>query len=184
MLRTIDRIILVISSAIIVLLGAAVLASVPGAGYPSSFAMNFYGTLLENKVLTVAASVLVVLVVLYLVSLALRSEDERKPIVVTTAMGEVQISMAAVESIARRVARSVRGVRDAEARADGVGGEPADTGVAVSLRLEVSSDSSIPTVVEQIERDLAEAINSSCGIPVKKVRTFVRSIGPEASKLN
>lgn len=183
-MKTIDRIVLVISSAIIVLLGAAVLASVPGAGYPNSFAMNFYGTLLENKILTVAASVLVVLVVLYLVSLALRSEDDRKPIVVTTGMGEVQISMAAVESIARRVAKAVRGVRDADARADSADGEPAGAGVVVSLRLEVTSDSGIPAVVEQIERDLAEAINTSCGVPLKKVRTFVKSIGPESNKLS
>ncbi|OPZ61491.1 MAG: hypothetical protein BWY85_02388 [Firmicutes bacterium ADurb.Bin506] len=56
--------------------------------------------------------------------------------------------------------------------------------MVVSLRLEVTSDSGIPAVVEEIERDLAEAIQSSCGIPLKKVRTFVRSIGPEMSKLN
>ena len=178
-MKVIDRVVLVISSIIIVILGAAVLASVPGADRDGSFSMAFYDTLRENKALTVAASVLVVLVVLYQVSLALRTDDERRPIVATTALGQVQISMAAVESIAKRVARSVNGVRDVDARAEG---DASGEGVSIQLRLEVSADSSIPDVVEGIERELAATISATCGLPLKKVHTLVKSVGPESSK--
>ena len=85
--------------------------------------------------------------------------------------------MAAVESI-EEVARSVNGA----AMLTPGEGDASGEGVSIQLRLEVSADSSIPDVVEGIERELAATISATCGLPLKKVHTLVKSVGPESSK--
>lgn len=178
MLKTFDRFILIISGAVIVMLGTIVLASVAGSGFPNSFAIDFYHMVLEHSAATVAASVAVVLIVLYQVALALRPQNERHPISISTALGDVQISMQAVELIARRAAQSVSGVRDVEAKAESDG-----QGITVYARLYVHANVSIPATVENMERVLVEAFSESCGLPVKRVHTVVKGVGPEQSKL-
>ena len=122
-MKALDRVVLVVAAASIVVLNAVVLASVAGPGFPNGFAMDFFGAVSEHKLATAAVAALMLLVVLYLVSAVLRGDEEPTPIVVNTALGDVRISMSAIEAIVRRAARQVTGIRevDAEATGDGKG---------------------------------------------------------------
>ena len=176
-MKTLDRVVLVVAAASIVVLSAVVLASVAGPGFPNGFAMDFFGAVSDHRLATVAASVLMVLIVLYLVSAALRSEGEPTPIVVNTALGDVRISMSAIEAIVRRAARQVSGIREVDAEASGDA-----EGLSVFTRIQVLPDVSIPDVCERLESELSAAFTTMVGLPVKSVHTVVRGVAHERSK--
>ena len=176
-LKTLDRVVLVVAAAFVVMLSAVVLASVAGPGFPNGFAMDFFGAVSEHKLVTAAVGILMALVVLYLISAALRSEDEPTPIVVNTALGDVRISMSAIEAIVRRAARQVSGIREVDAQATGDA-----EGIAVSTKIQVYPDVSIPEVCERLENELSTAFTAMVGLPVKSVHTIVRGVAHERSK--
>ncbi|MCR4427106.1 MAG: alkaline shock response membrane anchor protein AmaP [Firmicutes bacterium] len=176
-MRLIDRIVLVLSVVITAVLAAGVLVSTAGNQFPSDFALRAYDVATRNRIPTALGGVLVVLVMLYVLVLALRPEREPKSIVSATALGDVRISMTAVETLARKVAKHVRGIRDVEAIADG-----ASDGLAIVMKLQVYPDVSIPQVCEELERELAEFIRFAVGVPVKAVHTVVKSVAHDQSK--
>ena len=73
-MKALDRVVLVVAAASIVVLNAVVLASVAGPGFPNGFAMDFFGAVSEHKLATAAVAALMLLVVLYLVSAVLRGD--------------------------------------------------------------------------------------------------------------
>ena len=48
-MKALDRIVLVVAAASIVMLSAVVLASVAGPGFPNGFALDFFGAVSEHK---------------------------------------------------------------------------------------------------------------------------------------
>ncbi len=177
-MKTLDRVVLIVAAAFLVALSAVVLASVTGPGFPNGFALDFFGAVSEHKLVTAAVGVLIVLVVLYLISAALRGDgDEPAPIVVNTTLGDVRISMSAIEAIVRRAARQVSGIREVDAEAAGD-----SEGISVSTRIQVYPDVSIPEVCERLEAELSTAFAAMVGLPVKSVHTVVRGVAHERSK--
>jgi len=176
-LKAVDRIVLVVAAASIVMLSAVVLASVAGPGFPNGFALDFFGAVAEHKLVTGAVAVLMLLVVIYLVSAVLRGEDEPTPIVVNTALGDVRISMSAIEAIVRRAARQVSGIREVDAEATGDA-----EGLSVFTKIQVYPDVSIPDVCERLENELSAVFTAMVGLPVKSVHTVVRGVAHERSK--
>jgi uncharacterized alkaline shock family protein YloU len=176
-LKTLDRVVLILAAASIVMLSAVVLASVAGPGFPNGFAMDFFGTVSEHKLVTAAVAAVMLLIVLYLVSAVLRSDEEPTPIVVNTALGDVRISMSAIEAIVRRAARQVSGIREVDAEATGDA-----EGLSVVTKIQVYPDVSIPEVCERLENELSAVFTAMVGLPVKSVHTVVRGVAHERSK--
>jgi uncharacterized alkaline shock family protein YloU len=176
-LKTVDRVILIATAIIIIFLGSVVIASVSGAGFPNAFAITFYDSVASNKVLATIVGIVIVLVTLYVIMMALRSEEVAEPIITGTSLGDVQISMAAIEAIAQRAAQKVHGIRNVEAAAEGD-----EAGLTLYARIHVYPDVSIPEVCENLEKELSEAIHAIIGLPVKSVHTVVRGVSRMESK--
>jgi uncharacterized alkaline shock family protein YloU len=176
-LKTVDRVILLATAIIIVFLGSVVVASVSGAGFPNAFAIAFYDSVASNKVVATIVGIVVVLVTLYVIMMALRSEEVAKPIITGTSLGDVQISMTAVEAIAQRAAQKVHGIRNVEAAAEGD-----EEGLTLYARIHVYPDVSIPEVCENLEKELSEAMHAVIGLPVRAVHTVVRGVSRMESK--
>ena len=101
----------------------------------------FYDSVASNKVVATIVGIVIVLVTLYVIMMALRSEEVAKPIITGTSLGDVQISMTAVEAIAQRAAQKVHGIRNVEAAAEGD-----EEGLTLYARIHVYPDVSIPEV--------------------------------------
>ncbi|NLH86833.1 MAG: hypothetical protein GX460_01355, partial [Firmicutes bacterium] len=86
-MKTVDRVILLATAIIIVFLGSVVVASVSGAGFPNAFAIAFYDSVASNKVVATIVGIVIVLVTLYVIMMALRSEEVAKPIITGTSLG-------------------------------------------------------------------------------------------------
>lgn len=89
-------------------------------------------------------------------------------------LGEVRISLAAVESLVARVAREQRGVREVRSLADLSGGR-----ISVYLRTWVSPEASIPDLSVHLQREIARQVRHVTGAEVDQVRIDVVNLAPE-----
>lgn len=114
---------------------------------------------------------------LYLIVIAFTRQRGGQAVVHDTDLGEVRISLDAVENLVRRVARSVKGVRDI--RADVV---QAPAGLVVDLRGVISPEVSVPEVSAEIQQAVRQYVRRVVGVDVAEVRIRVENIANEARR--
>ncbi len=92
-------------------------------------------------------------------------------------LGEVRISIEAVENLVRKVARQVKGVR-------GVRGwvVPGGDRLNVRLRTIISPDVSVPDVSSDIQSAVRDCLKNVVGVEAGEVRVFVENISNEARR--
>lgn len=101
----------------------------------------------------------------------LRSRRGRNTIVHRNEMGDVHISLDAVENLIERAARHVRGVRNVKVDAEHTG-----SGLKVYLKAVISPESNVPTVTEEIQSRVHEYIKNTVGIELTDMRIYVHNI--------
>ncbi len=104
-------------------------------------------------------------------------QNPMETVVHETALGEVRISLRAIENLVKKVTRQVKGVRDVRAWVYALQG-----GVGVRLRTWVSPESNIPEVSEQIQRTVRSYVKNVVGVEANEVRLFVENITNEVRK--
>lgn len=92
-------------------------------------------------------------------------------------LGEVRISIGAVENLVRKVARQVKGVRDVRGWVSLAGGR-----INVRLRTVISPDVSVPEVSTSIQNTVRDCLQSVVGVEAGEVRVFVENISNEARR--
>lgn len=111
------------------------------------------------------------LVSLRLLLAGLRSRRGGKSITHHTNLGDVHVSLDAVENLVEKTARHTRGVRGVKVSVQHV-----DAGVSVMLKIVVSPDSNIPTVTDEIQQRVSESIKSTVGVEPADIRVMVDNI--------
>ncbi|WP_371369452.1 hypothetical protein SRRS_26150 [Sporomusa rhizae] len=101
----------------------------------------------------------------------LRSRKAKDTIVHHNDMGDVHISLDAVENLVEKVARHIRGVRGIK-----VNIKLADQGIAVQMKAIVSPESHVPTVASEIQTRVHEYIKNTVGIELADVQVMVENI--------
>jgi uncharacterized alkaline shock family protein YloU len=112
-----------------------------------------------------------------LLVLAFRPRDSRQQVVHETELGEVRISLDAVESLVNRVARQVKGVRDVRPRV-----ALNAAGIEAWLRVWVSPDVSIPGVAQELQEEIARSVQSVVGVGVSGLDIRVENITTEVRR--
>lgn len=95
-----------------------------------------------------------------------------------TELGEVRVSLGAVESLVKKVAHQVRGVRDIHAWV----GKNADGGIDVELQVVVSPESNIPSLSDEIQTSVRDYVHNVVGVTVGQVKVLVENISNEARR--
>lgn len=95
----------------------------------------------------------------------------------TTELGEVRISLDAVENLVRRVARSIKGVRDIKATVTN-----GPDGLVVFLRGVMSPEISVPVASEEIQQAVKSYVHRVVGVEVVEVRIAVDNISNESRR--
>lgn len=105
----------------------------------------------------------------------LRTGRERA-IVRATGLGEVHISLRAIQSLARRAASQIQGIREAEVHV-----RPALSGdVHVQIHLTVLPDESIPELCDEVQARVDQYLRQTAGVSAGQITVWVRSIAREA----
>lgn len=127
----------------------------------------------DGRLVVGISGAVVLIVSLRLLYLAFRRYP-RQTIVHETAMGEVRISLDAIENLVRKAVHQVRGVREVKAAVASAPG-----GVAVRVRASVTPDINIPEASDQIQNTVKNYVRNVVGIGVQEVKITVDNIGDE-----
>ncbi len=100
-----------------------------------------------------------------------------QPVVHESSMGEVSISLDAVESLVKKVARSVKGVREIKAVVTHT-----KDGLAAHLRGTISPEVSIPEVSEEIQSSVRQYVKRVVGVEMAEIRIEVENIAAEGHR--
>jgi len=111
------------------------------------------------------------LVSIRLLLAGLRSRKVKDTIVHHNDIGDVHISLTAVENLVEKVARHIRGVRGIKVKVSLVEQE-----ITVKLNAVVSPESHVPTVASDIQSRVHEYIKNTVGIELADVQVNVEKI--------
>ncbi|MGE5559903.1 MAG: alkaline shock response membrane anchor protein AmaP [Chloroflexota bacterium] len=95
-----------------------------------------------------------------------------------TELGEVRVSLGAVESLVKKVAHQVRGVRDIRAWV----GKNSAGGIDVEITVVVSPESNIPSLSDQIQTSIRDYVHNVVGVTVGQVKVLVENISNESRR--
>ncbi|BAD40836.1 alkaline shock response membrane anchor protein AmaP [Symbiobacterium thermophilum] len=110
-----------------------------------------------------------------LIVFAFSSQGGGRPVIYETSMGEVHISLGAVESLVKKTARSVKGVRDMKAVIT-----HAEDGLHAHLTGTVSPEVSIPEVSEEIQSAVRQYVRRVVGVEMAEVRIDIENIATDS----
>ena len=97
-----------------------------------------------------------------------------------TDLGQVRVGMEAVDSLVRKAALSIRGVREIKTDLS-----VDKLGLSVNLKLLVASDLSLPELTSQVQEAVSSYIQQTVGIAPKQVNVLVRNVAePIRSRVN
>jgi uncharacterized alkaline shock family protein YloU len=100
-----------------------------------------------------------------------------QPVIHETPIGDVRISLSAVESLIKKVARSIKGVREIRAVVT-----HSKDGLHAELRGTISPEVSIPEVSEEIQTSIRQYVKRVVGVEMAEVRIDVENIASDSSR--
>lgn len=96
---------------------------------------------------------------------ALTSIDQR------TEYGDIQISTDTIENLSYKAASRVRGIREVKTRI-----RITDAGLEIMIRAVVDGDSSIPSLTEEVQKQIHDHVQEITGIPVSYVSVYIANL--------
>ncbi|HYH04673.1 MAG TPA: alkaline shock response membrane anchor protein AmaP [Bacillota bacterium] len=131
----------------------------------------------KERFWVLAVSVVSLVLAFLSLGMAFQRRREEKTIIHQTQIGEIQIAVSAVESLALRATKRIKGVKDAH-----VGVRADSTGLDVFIEVTVNPDLSIPQISEEIRVKADEYLQETVGIHVNSVKVLVTKVAGEAVK--
>jgi uncharacterized alkaline shock family protein YloU len=88
-----------------------------------------------------------------------------------TEYGDVKITLETIESIAVSAARRIRGIRDLKARV-----RTGDNKTSIHVKVTVDGETSIPSLVEQVQQVIKERVETIAGLAISEVTVLVSEV--------
>jgi len=169
--RTVDRIVVLLTG---ILLTALIIAFAWQAiGWNDTFDRIY--RFLSQSGWRKAITILIFLgLICYLFWMGLRRRTPEKTIQCETPLGEVLIAERAIESLALRAARKVKGVRDAN-----INVRATTSGLDITIMTTVVPDQNMPQLSQEIRTKVGEYIREIVGVSVNSVTVNVSRIAAE-----
>jgi uncharacterized alkaline shock family protein YloU len=141
----------------------------------ASIILEHLGNLTAKEQLwALLVTVVSLILAFFAIKMALRMRREEKTIINQTQYGEIRIAVSAVESLALRAAKRIKGVKDAH-----VGVRADLTGLDIFIEITVNPDLNIPQITEEIRAKVDEYIFETVGIRVNSVKVLVTKVAGE-----
>ncbi len=107
-----------------------------------------------------------------------QKKPDRQAIVDETVLGEVKVSLTAIESLIVKVASAVPGVREVRPRVVSDGGS-----IAIEIKATVTPDVSIPELSQNMQKTVQDAVRDVTGLTVQKIRVSVENIASHKGRV-
>lgn len=176
-----DRFILTLYSLALTVLSVIVMAAAAGF-IPYSLVQSNLQTIYDSGEIRYAY--LAVAFIFFLISLKFllpgfrpkQERGQREAISQMTHLGHVSITTNTIDSIALKSARRVRGVREVKnvIKSD-------ETGTSILLKVAVDGETPIPTLVEELQKNVKEQVEAIIGIEVKQIDVKITEVAQQPS---
>ncbi|HHV63054.1 MAG TPA: alkaline shock response membrane anchor protein AmaP [Firmicutes bacterium] len=174
-MRTLDRLVAILAGLIMAAFALAVFGVV-SSGYFLDRALVLIEAWGRGARGGLAAIAFVALLIgIYLLELGFRTRRGPRAIIRGTSLGDVSISLAAIENLVRRAARQVRGIREVDTF---VNASP--EGIEVVLSVLVAPDLNIPEICDETQARLERYIRETVGVEATRIKVNVRNIATES----
>ncbi|HHX50475.1 MAG TPA: alkaline shock response membrane anchor protein AmaP [Clostridia bacterium] len=165
-----ERVLFAIYSLIIIACSLMVLLIALGWQEPL---ISFQALLAENQTrwLLALGAALVMLIALKLFFDGFRREPSRKALVESGELGQVQISVTAIEHMVKKAAMKIKGVREVKPKIRCI-----PEGVAVLLQVQVTPDLNIPQTTADIQNEVRDYLENTAGLKLLEAKVLVDHI--------
>ncbi len=171
-----DRIILTFFTLIVAFFSGIVILLASGWQVPLDFFWTTLSSVVGRWSVGLGGGLTLIIAVRFLYYGFHRYESDQT-LVHESDLGEVRISIGAVESLVRKVAHKVKGVRDVRGWVS-----PSAGRLNVRLRTVISPDVSVPDVSGEIQNTVRDCLKNVVGVEAGEVRVFVENISNEARR--
>jgi len=114
--------------------------------------------------------VVYILIGLRLLWVIVKPERKKQAVVHEGTMGQVRVALAAIEALAEKTSAAMPGIKEVKAKV-----VPSPQGIALHLKLSTAPDINIPSVSQDIQREVTDNIYKVVGLTVSEVRVAVES---------
>lgn len=166
-----DRGLLVVYTFLITVFSALMLAIVSGWWQQPLFVLWQSPYIFEVQMYLSVFVGLLMLIGLRLFWVSLTRRQSGKAVVHDYMLGQVRISLQAIENLVKKVVYQVHGVKDVKPRVVQTPG-----GMGLHIRAVVAPDISIPEVSREIQQRVQEYISQTTGITVNDIKIIVENI--------
>lgn len=170
-MRAVDRLVVILVGLLLTIVTFIFCLHLVGQDQALQWMVSYLGQPEWRLVLT---SLVLFFLATYLFWMGLRRRRQIKTILCETPLGEVRIAERAVESLALRASRRVKGVHDAS-----INVRATTAGLDVFIETTVSPDQSIPQITQEIRTRVADYIRETVGVSVNTVAVLVTRVAPE-----
>lgn len=177
MMGIFDRVILVMFALTVAVISFLVLAmAVAGWVSPLDYLIDLLYSLNGRWLLGVVSS-LWLIVSLRFLYFGFRRDRPWQTLIHETDIGEVRVSLGAVENLISKVTRGLKGVRDVRTAVF-----PTTGGIGVRLRTVVSPEVNVPETARHIQQTVTDYTKNVVGVEVTEVKVLVNNITNEARR--
>lgn len=103
-----------------------------------------------------------------------RSKPDRISAVHETTLGQIKITIHALEHLVLKAAKSIHGIREVKPLLKSL-----KSGLVIELRVQVLPDVNIPEVTEELQKTVREYLQKTAGIGVQEIRVLVNRVSWE-----
>jgi uncharacterized alkaline shock family protein YloU len=128
----------------------------------------------QEKLWAYGMALVCLLLAIFTIRMSLRIRRREKTVINQTQYGEIQITLSAIENLALRAVRKIKGVKDAH-----IGIRADLTGLDIFIEISVNPDLSIPQISEEIRTKVDEYVFETTGIRVNTVKVLVTKVAGE-----
>lgn len=170
-----DRFILTIYSFALIVI--SIFAIGMAAGWiPVWYISSIYDSIVNTESINVPYLIVAVIFLLisirfFFSSFASRKPRQEKGIRQRNELGEVNITLNTIQTIAERAARKVKGVRDLRTAVRAL-----ESGNIISLRVAVDGETPIPDMTQRLQYDVKEQVEAIAGVTITEVSVVVTEV--------
>ncbi|KQL49175.1 hypothetical protein AN963_05230 [Brevibacillus choshinensis] len=89
-------------------------------------------------------------------------------------LGEVNITIQTIQTIAERAARRVKGVRDMKTNVKAL-----ESGNIISLRVSVDGETPLPELTQKLQQDVKDQVEGIAGVVISEVQVVVTEVAQQ-----
>ncbi|SJZ85652.1 alkaline shock response membrane anchor protein AmaP [Selenihalanaerobacter shriftii] len=173
-MKIVDRIIILVFTIILIFVSLGMMLSafelIPQS-YITNFVMQYYGRV----------EVGIIGLIFFIISIRILHplfSKNKKPnaIVQETSLGQVQLSLVAIDALVKKVVIQTRGVKELKSDL-----EVSEDGLRVVLEVIVTPDINIPELTEELQEQISEYLDQTTGIMVSQIEILVDNIAQDSN---